>query len=296
MAKFVQDLPVGFFVWYKDLFSVGKSLRGALELLGGHLCVSSLADENLAECYGSVEIQVGLDVLVHDRHDLGQCLDGMPPLCIAAEGSDELSLALHAVEVGAGGASVPGEDQGFVAVEPLNVFAHAPLLGELTVPHIDPDPAHGVDDPLETLEIHDGVVVYGYARVVLQRVDRLIYAAEVVRGVYLGLFSGPYLDEEIPRYGEQLDVSRLRHHLHEHDGIRATAHLLTVGPGVHAEHENVERSVGESRLATEHPLDPVTRGSLDLARVGRSSAGEPLDRDRAGDELDAYEEGDEHDR
>src|SRR5919112_6269359 len=220
MAKFVQDLPVGFFVWYKDLFSVGKSLRGALELLGGHLCVSSLADENLAECYGSVEIQVGLDVLVHDRHDLGQCLDGMPPLCIAAEGSDELSLALHAVEVGAGGASVPGEDQGFVAVEPLHVFAHAPLLGELAVSYIDPDPAHGVDDPLETLEIHDGVMVYGYARVVLQRVDGVFDAAVVVGGIYFALFSRFYLDQEIPRYREQFDIPCLRHHLNEHDGIR----------------------------------------------------------------------------
>src|ERR687890_1937758 len=184
MAKFVQDLPVGFFVWYKDLFSVGKSLRGALELLGGHLGVSSLADEDPAEGYGPVEIQVGLDVLVHDRHDLGQCLDGVPPQCLAAKGANELPLALHAVEVGARGASVPGVDQGFVAVEPLHVFAHPPLLGELDVSYVDPDPAHRVDDSLETLEIHDGVMVYGYARVLLQRVDGVFDAAVVVGGIY----------------------------------------------------------------------------------------------------------------
>src|SRR5918993_6015825 len=243
MAELVEDGLIGVFVWYEDLFSVGEGLRGTLELLGGHLGVSSLADEDAAQGDGSLEIQVGLDVLVHDHHDLGQGLDGVPSQGLAAKGANELPLALHAIEVGTRGSSVPGVDQGFVAVEPPHAFAHAPLLGELAVSYINPDPVHGVDDTLETLEIHNGVVVYGYARVILQRVDRLIYAAEVVRGVYLGLFSGPYLDEEIPRYGEQLDVSRLRHHLHEHDGIRATAQLLTVGPGVHAEHENVERSV-----------------------------------------------------
>src|SRR5918995_945494 len=156
MAEPVEDGVVGVFVWNEDLFSIGEGLRGAFELLGGHLGVPSLANEDLAEGYGSVE----------------------------------LPLALYAVEVGTGGASVPGKDQGFVAVEPLHVFAHAPLLGELAVSHVDPDPAHRVDDPLEPLEIHDCVMVYGYARVVLQRVDRLIYAAIVVGGVYLVLFSG----------------------------------------------------------------------------------------------------------
>src|SRR5829696_5777265 len=294
MAKLVEDGLIGVFVWYEDLFSVGEGLRDALELLGGHLGVSSLTDEDLAEGYGSVDIQVGPDVLVHDLHDLGQCLDGVPPQGLAAKGASELPLALHAVEVGTRDASVPGEDQGFVTVEPLHVLAHAPFLGELAVSYIDPDPAHRVDDSLETLEIHEGVMVYGYARVVLQRVDRLINAAVVVSvsRVYFVLFSRLYLNEEIPRYREQLDVSCLWHHLHEHDGIRAAAHLLAVRPRVYTEHEHVERSVREPGLPTKHPLDPVTRGSLDLARVRRRRVGEPLDRDRAGHELDAHEQSD----
>src|ERR671910_722564 len=180
MAELVEDGLIGVFVWYEDLFSVGEGLRGTLELLGGHLGVSSLADEDLAQGDGSVEIQVGLDVLVHDQHDLGQGLDGVPPQSLAAKGADELPLALHAVEVGARGTSVPGVDQGFVAVEPLHALAHAPFLRELAVSYIDPDPAHRVDDPLEPLEIYDGVVVHGYASEVLQCVDRLFYAAEVV--------------------------------------------------------------------------------------------------------------------
>src|SRR5215207_4151909 len=240
MAELVEDGLIGVFVWYEDLFSVGEGLRGALELLGGHLGVSSLTDEDLAEGYGSVDIQVGPDVLVHDLHDLGQCLDGVPPQGLAAEGSDELPLALHAVEVGTRGASVPGVDQSLVAVEPLHVFAHAPLLGELAVSYINPDPVHRVDDSLETLEIHDGVMVYGYARVVLQRVDRLINAAVVVGDVYFVLFARLYLDEEIPRNREQLDVSYLRPHLHEHDGTRAAPHPPAVRPRVHAKHEQKE--------------------------------------------------------
>src|SRR5215207_1114603 len=292
MAELIENGLIGVFLWYEDLFTVGEGLRGAFELLGGHLGVSSSADEDLAQRDGSVEIQVRLNVLVHDLHDLGQCLDGMPPQGLATEGSDELPLALHAVDVGTGGASVSGVDQGFVAVEPLHVFAHTPLLGELAVSYINPDPAHRVDHSLETLEIHNGVMVYGYARVVIQRVDRLIDAAVVVGGVYLVLFSRLYLDEEIPGYREQLDVSCLRHHLHEHDGIRAAPHLLAVRPRVHAKHEHVERPVCDPWLSTEHPLDPVTRGSLSLARVRRRRAGKPLDGDRARDELDAYEEND----
>src|SRR5215203_2273997 len=292
MAELVEDGLIGVFVRYEDLFSVGEGLRDAFDLLGGHLSVSSSADEDLAQGDGSVEVQVGLDVHVHDLRDLGQCLDGVPPQGLTAESSDELPLALHAVEVGTGGASVPGVDQGFVAVEPLHAFAHAPLLGELAVTYINPDPVHRVDDSLETLEIHDGVMVYGYARVVLQRVDRLIDAAVVVGGVYFVPFSRLYLDEEIPRYREQLDVSCLRHHLHEHDGIRAAPHLLAVRPRVHAKHEHVERPVREPGLPTKHPLHPVTRGRLDPIGVGRRRMGEPLDRDRASDELDAYKESD----
>src|SRR5829696_6390674 len=254
MAKLVEDGLIGVFVWYEDLFSVGEGLRDALELLGGHLGVSSLTDEDLAEGYGSVDIQVGPDVLVHDLHDLGQCLDGVPPQGLAAKGANELPLALHAVEVGTRGASVPGEDQGFVTVEPLHVLAHAPFLGEQAVSYINPDPAHRVDDSLETLEIHDGVMVYGYACVILQRVDRLIDAAVIVGGVYLVPFSWLYLDEEVPGYREQLDVSCLRHHLHEHDGIRTAPHLLAVRPRVHAEHEHAERPVCDPWLSTEHPL------------------------------------------
>src|SRR5215217_3580756 len=292
MAELGEDGLIGFFDRYEDLFSVGEGLRGTLELLGGHLGVSSLADEDPAEGYGPVEIQVGLDILVHDHHDLGQCLDGVPPQGLAAKGTNELPLALHAVEVGTRGTSVPGVDQGFVAVEPLHAFAQTPLLGKLALSYIDSDPAHRVDYSLETLEVHDGVMVYGYARVILQRFDGFIDAAVVVGGVYLVLFSRFYLYEEIPRYREQLDISCLRHYLHEHDGIRAAAHLLVVGPGVHAEHEHVERPVREPGLPTEHPLDPVTRGGLDLAGVRRRRAGEPLHRDRACHELDAYEESD----
>src|SRR5215208_5009133 len=210
MAELVEDGLIGVFVRYEDLFSVGEGLRDAFELLGGHLSVSSSADEDLAQGDGSVEVQVGLDVLVHDLHDLGQCLDSVPPQGLATEGSDELPLALHTVDVGTGGTSVSGIDQGFVAVEPLHVLAHTPLLGEQAVSYINPDPAHRVDDSLETLEIHDGVMVYGYVRVVLNRVDRLIDAVVVVGGVYLVLFSRLYLDEEIPGYREQLDVSCLR--------------------------------------------------------------------------------------
>src|SRR5215207_3450589 len=184
MAELVEDGLIGVFVWYEDLFSVGEGLRGALELLRGHLGVSSLTDEDLAEGYGSVDIQVGPDILVHDLHDLGQCLDGVPPQGLAAEGANELPLALHAVEVGTWGASVPGVDQGFVAVEPLHTFAHAEPLGELAFSYIDPDTAHRVDYSLETLEINYGVMVYGYARVVFQRVDGLINAAVVVSRVY----------------------------------------------------------------------------------------------------------------
>src|SRR5918994_6719895 len=296
MAELVEDGLIGVFVWYEDLFSVGEGLRGTLELLGGHLGVSSLADEDLAQGDGSVEIQVGLDVLVHDQHDLGQGLDGVPPQSLAAKGANELPLALHAVEVGTRGSSVPGVDQGFVAVEPLHAFTHTPLLGELAVSYIDPDPAHRVDDSLETLEIHDGVMVYGYARVVLQRVDRLIDAPVVVGGVYLVPFSRLYLDEEIPRYREQLDVSYLRHHLHEHDGIRAAPHFLAVRPRVHPKHEHVERPVFDLGFPSEHPLDPVTRGSLDLARVRRRRAGKPLDRGRACEELDAPDQSDHNDK
>src|SRR5215211_2507789 len=292
MAKLVEDGLIGVFIWYEDLFSAGEGLRDALELLGGHLGVSSLTDEDLAEGYGSVDIQVGPDVLVHDLHDLGQCLDGVPPQGLATKGANELPLALHAVEVGTRGASVPGEDQGFVTVEPLHVLAHAPFLGELAVSYIDPDPAHRVDDSLETLEIHDGVMVYGYARIVLQRVDRVFDAAVVVGGIYFALFSRFYLDQEIPRYREQFDIPCLWHHLNEHDGIRAAAHLLAVGPRVYTEHEHVERSVREPGLPTKHPLDPIARGSLDLARIRWRRAGEPLDRDRPGDELDANKERD----
>src|SRR5918993_1422819 len=243
MAETAEDGPFGVFLWCEALFSVWEGLPGTLGVLGGHLGVSSLADEDLAQGDGSVEIQVGLDVLVHDQHDLGQGLDGVPPQSLAAKGANELPLALHAVEVGTRGSSVPGVDQGFVAVEPLHAFTHTPLLGELAVSYIDPDPAHRVDNSLETLEIHDGVMVYGYARVVLQRVDSLIDAAVVVGGVYFVLFSRFYLDEEVPRYREKLDISCLWHHLHEHDGIRAAAHFLAVGPGVHAEYEHVERTV-----------------------------------------------------
>src|SRR5215208_6718537 len=296
MAELVEDGLIGVFVRYEDLFSVGEGLRDAFELLGGHLSVSSSADEDLAQGDGSVEVQVGLDVLVHDLHDLGQCLDSVPPQGLATEGSDELPLALHTVDVGTGGASVSGVDQGFVAVEPLHVLAHTPLLGEQAVSYINPDPAHRVDDCLETLEIHDGVMVYGYARVVLNRVDRLIDAAVVVGGVYLVLFSRLYLDEEIPGYREQLDVSCLRHHLHEHDGIRAAPHLLAVRPRVHAEHEHAQRSVCEHGLPTEHPLDPVARGSLDPAGVGWRRVGEPLDRSRACDELDTNDQSDQNDK
>src|SRR5215208_6239765 len=296
MAELVEDGLIGVFVRYEDLFSVGEGLRDAFELLGGHLSVSSSADEDLAQGDGSVEVQVGLDVLVHDLHDLGQCLDSVPPQGLATEGSDELPLALHTVDVGTGGASVSGVDQGFVAVEPLHVLAHTPLLGEQAVSYINPDPAHRVDDSLETLEIHDGVMVYGYVRVVLNRVDRLIDAVVVVGGVYLVLFSRLYLDEEIPGYREQLDVSCLRHHLHEHDGIRAAPHLLAVRPRVHAKHEHVERPFCNPGFPTDHPLDPVTRGSLDLARFGRRRAGESLDRGRACDELDAPDQGDQNDK
>src|SRR5215204_261319 len=292
MAELIENGLIGVFLWYEDLFTVGEGLRGAFELLGGHLGVSSSADEDLAQRDGSVEIQVRLNVLVHDLHDLGQCLDGMPPQGLATEGSDELPLALHAVDVGTGGASVSGVDQGFVAVEPLHVFAHTPLLGELAVSYINPDPAHRVDDSLETLEIHDGVMVYGYARVVFQRVDRVFDAAVVVGGIYFALFSRFYLDQEIPRYREQFDIPCLWHHLNKHDGICAAAHFLAVGPRVHAEHEHVERTVREPGLPTKHPLDPITRSSLDLARIRWRRAGEPLDRDRAGDELDAYKERD----
>src|SRR5215216_1625490 len=287
MAELVEDGLIGVFVWYEDLFSVGEGLRGTLELLGCHLGVSSLADEDLAQGNGSVEIQVCLDVLVHDHHDLGQGLYGVPAQGLAAKGANELPLALHAIEVGTRSSSVPGVDQGFVAIEPPHAFAHAPLLGKEAVSYIDPDPAHRVDGSLETLEIHDGVMVHGYARIVLQRVDRLIDAAVVVGGVYFVLFSRFYLDEEIPRYREQLDISCLRHHLHEHDGIRAAAHFLAIRPRVHAKHEHVERPICDPWLSTEHPLDPVTRGSLRLARVRRRRAGKPLDGDRARDELDA---------
>jgi hypothetical protein len=44
MAELVEDCLIGFLVRYEDLFSVGEGLRGALELLGGHLGVSSPAD------------------------------------------------------------------------------------------------------------------------------------------------------------------------------------------------------------------------------------------------------------
>src|SRR5215212_8408493 len=161
IAEVVEDGLIGVFVWYEDLLSVGEGLRGALELLGGHLGVSSIADKDPTQGDGSVEIQVSLDVLVHDRHDLGQRLDGVPPQGLAAKCANELPLALHAVEVGTRGSSVPGVDQGFMAVEPLHAFAHAPLLGKLAISYIDSDPAHRVDYSLETLEIHDGVMVYG---------------------------------------------------------------------------------------------------------------------------------------
>src|SRR5918997_2103764 len=295
MAELVEDCLIGFLVRYEDLFSVGEGLRGALELLGGHLGVSSPADEDLAEGDGSVEIQVGLDVLVHDIHDLGQCLDGVPPQGLATEGSDELSLALHAVDVSTGSASVPGVDQGLVAVEPLHAFAHAPLLGELADSYINPDPADRVDYSLETLEIHDCVMVYGYAGVVLQRVDRLTDTAVVVGGVYLVTLFRLYLDEEIPRNREQLDVSCLRHHLHEHDGIRAAPHLLAVRPRVHAKHEHVERPVRDLVL-TEHFLNPAARGGVELARVELRGLGESLNRDRACEDLDARNHSDEQDR
>src|ERR671910_2783029 len=98
MAELVEDGLIGVFIWYEDLFSVGEGLRDALELLGGHLGVSSSANEDLTQGDGSVEIQVGLDVLVHDLHNLGQSLDGVPPQSLAAKGANELPLALHAVE------------------------------------------------------------------------------------------------------------------------------------------------------------------------------------------------------
>jgi hypothetical protein len=48
MAELVEDCLIGFLVRYEDLFSVGEGLRGPLELLGGHLGVSSPAYEDLA--------------------------------------------------------------------------------------------------------------------------------------------------------------------------------------------------------------------------------------------------------
>jgi hypothetical protein len=48
MAEIVEDCLIGFLVRYEDLFSVGEGLRGALELLGGHLGVPAPADEDLA--------------------------------------------------------------------------------------------------------------------------------------------------------------------------------------------------------------------------------------------------------
>src|SRR5829696_10568683 len=116
MAELVQDGLVRLFVWDQDFVSAGERLGGAFELLGGHLGVPSPADEDLAEGDGPIDIQVGVDVLVYDLHNLGQRLDGVPPKGFAAEGGHELPLALHAVEVGSGGAPVTGEDQGFVAV------------------------------------------------------------------------------------------------------------------------------------------------------------------------------------
>src|SRR5215212_1695237 len=294
MAEVVQNRLVRFFVWDENFVSVGERLWCALELLGGHLGVSSPADEDLAQGDGCVEIQVGLHVLVHDFHDLGKGLDGVPPQGFAAEGANEFPLALHAVEVGARGASIPGEDQGFVTVQPLDALTHAPLLGGLAFSYVDSDPAHRVDDLLETFEIDGGVMVYGYARVVLQRVDRLMDAAVVVGGVDSILVARLHLDVEIPGYGEKLDVSSLGHHPHEHDGVGAAPHLLGVGPRVHAEYEHVERTIGDL-LVPEHPLDPVARGSVDIARGGLRSMGEGLYGDRTGDELDAQDQCDQHD-
>src|SRR5918997_4509776 len=167
MAEIVQDILIRFVVGDQDFVSIGEGPGGALQLLGGHLGVPSSADEDLAHSHGRVKVEVRLYVLVHYVHDLRECLDGVPPEGFAAEGGHELPLTLHAVEVGPRSTSVSGEDQGLVPVQSLDVFAHTKLLGELAFSHVDPDPAHGVDDPLETLEIYGGVMVYGQARVVL---------------------------------------------------------------------------------------------------------------------------------
>src|SRR5918998_5136702 len=100
MAEVVEDCLVCVIVWYEDFVPVRKGLWGAFELLGGHLGVPSSADEDLTEGDGTVEIQVGLYVLVHYLHYLGECLDRVPPQGLAAEGGNELPLALHTVEVG----------------------------------------------------------------------------------------------------------------------------------------------------------------------------------------------------
>src|SRR5215211_3264076 len=116
MAEVVEDILVGIVVGDQDFVSVGEGLWGALELLGGHLGMSTSADEDLAQNHGRIEIEVRRYVLIHYFHDLGECLDGVPPQGFAAEGGHELPLALHAVEVGPWGSSISGVDQGFVTV------------------------------------------------------------------------------------------------------------------------------------------------------------------------------------
>src|SRR5215212_801839 len=252
------------------------------------------ADEDLAQGDGSFEVEVGLHVFVHDLRGRGELLDYVPPQGLATKRRHELALALHPVEVPTRCSPVAGVEESLAPAEPLHALAHVPFLGEDSVPDIDPDAVHGIDDLPEALEIYCGVVIDGDARVILQGVDRLVDAAVVVGSVDPVLPPRFDFDVEVARDGEQLHVSRFRHDLNKHDGVRAAPHLRVVWPRIDAEHEHVERSFRKRALPPEHPLDPTARRGL--APPGIGPVAERLYRELASDQHDADYQGDQHDR
>src|SRR5215207_9965621 len=139
------------------------------------------------------------------------------------------------------GAAVAGVLERLVPVEPPRAFTHVPILGENTRAHVDLDPAHGVYNLLEPLEVYDDVVVYGDAGEPFHHRLRLIDAA-IEGGVDAILYPGLHLHIKVPRHRKQLDSPRIGSYLDEHDRVGAAGRTLgRAWPPIDTQNEHVER-------------------------------------------------------
>src|SRR5215213_10565345 len=172
------------------------------------------------------DTQVRVDVLVGDLYDLGHPGDGVPPDGLFAQCGQQALLTIYTVEVAAGSTAVTGVEERLSPAEPLYALAHVPLLGEHVVSDVDLDPAYGVDNLLETFEIHDDIAVYLDARETLHHRSGLVDAPVGVGGVDAILVSGLNLHIEVPRHREQLDLPSIWSNLSEHDRIGAGRRTL----------------------------------------------------------------------